>query len=170
MRVLKTFFAVLALVLISFASQSFASEAKTPQPSWNEMASLYGIETGAPCVTDFVAKYKLGKVAKGDSGSFSPEDRPYSIMFRQGMIECIIFNIGAWPDKKGYKDWTTYTKPLPFGLAKSDKKSGIIAKIGKPTHPTSDMWVYAGHSLMFIFKEKDASIESIYIWKEKTKG
>jgi hypothetical protein len=149
-------------VFCVFGTGCFAAD----QPLWAELDTLFGQHFDSPPVEDFVRKFGLLDAAKGDSGSYSPRDRSFALMFRGYRIECIVLTVGPRPLNP---DWASYSSALPFGLVASDDRDHVIQKLGDPGHPKSNQWVFHGYLLMLSFDSKTGALEEVYIWKNEHK-
>lgn len=149
------------------SSNPFCSAA---QPAWPVLNALFHQPVDGPLVRDLIRKYDLSRTVKFDSGSYSPSDRSYSLMFDGDRIDCIILHFGPWPAGGGYETWTSYSEPAPFGLLASDDRSDVIRKLGAPDEfPKSDTWIFKGYRLMLIFDPKSGKIEEAYISRDDVK-
>ena len=124
---LTTTYAFLLAAVLSIAPLLAEDSAELKaQPNLKELCSLFGVEISAPELSGFVKEYSLKKAAKGSSGSYSPENYAYSIMFRKNKVTTIILqsNQGTWQAD----DWDAYTD-LPFGLSFGDSHKTVAKKL-----------------------------------------
>ncbi len=147
------------LLAISVSTTILAAD----HPELKELAPLLSQPIDSDAVQTVVKKYQLDKTYKFDSGSFTPEDRAYKLMFRENRISNIILRASPWP--KGYSDpnWTVYSHPLPSTLNPADSRKDVEGKLGKPTNPGGDRWVKKKVLLWVHFAEGDAAIDEIWV-------
>jgi hypothetical protein len=156
---------LLCIFVFQFALLGYAAE----QPDRKELERLLGQQIDAKQVVDFVRIHELGKMSKGEDGSFSPPNGSYSVMFGpgiagKGIVETIVINPSPRPNNGA--DWMPYTKPLPGGLASGDSRKVVERKLGAPIRPGGEWWIHGKLAIWVIFDPKE-SLESLYIYRKQ---
>jgi hypothetical protein len=140
------------------------------QPSLKELRALFGVAVSSPEVSTFVKRYSLKKTAKGEEGSFSPEDQAYSVMFTKHTVSTIVLtsNQGPWQPS----DWNAYTN-LPFRLAFADSHKVVAKKLKLKTSHFSLPIERLAHSVTFedlsmrLYFHKSDTLRDIHIIASK---
>jgi hypothetical protein len=89
---------VITTVLLLFAgSTALTLASPNEHPHADQLLGLLGLEISSSSVTNFVAGKTLSKSVKFDSGSFTPPDQAYSLLFHRNQIECVILHSSDWP-------------------------------------------------------------------------
>lgn len=150
-----------ALVLITSALR-----AAETTPSWAELESLFGTPVEGPVLKKFAASHLLTRAAKGDSGSLTPKNQSYSIMFTGNRVDCVVLHVGPWPKNYGESSWTGFENDLPFGLKRLHSRKDVVALLGESDTLSGNFWQMNGCELRISFSKSTGLIQEIYIWKK----
>lgn len=136
-------------------------------PSWSELESLFGTPVEGPAVQKFAASHPLDKAAKGDSGSLTPKNQSYSIMFTGNRVDCVILHVGPWPKEYGEPNWVGFENDLPFGLKRLHTRKDVIAVLGEPDTLSGNFWQMNGCELRISFSKSTGLMQEVYVWKKE---
>ena len=71
--------------------------------------------------TKLVQKHELKEARKGPSGSFTPDNNAYSILYRRNHVKTIILKVTPIPGGYAQDDWRSFSRALPFKLTANDE-------------------------------------------------
>ena len=96
----------ICLLTLLFSSIATAAD----HPTWTELAKLHRLPKDSEVVTKFVQEHELKEVTKGPSGSFTPDDYAYSLLYRKNHVKTIILKVA--PPSGGYAqdNWRSFSK------------------------------------------------------------
>ncbi len=157
------------LTIISISLSITAHIHGAEHPEWKVLTALLGKRYDSAEMKAFVREHELRSAIKFDSGSFSPNDRAYSVLFRDGRISSIFLRIAPWPKLDGMSDWTPYPRALPARLTARDSRESVIKKLGQPTLGNArtdegrNTWVDHELGIWLIFKDGDGPIEELFL-------
>ena len=159
-----------SICLLALLSSSIVAAAD--HPNWTELAKLHRLPKDSEVVTKFVKEHDLKEVTKGPSGSFTPDDYAYSLLYRRNQVKTIILKVA--PPQGGYAqdNWRSFSRGLPYKLTASDGRADVVRKLGQPTKPEGDRWHHDGLEIWVFFDGDESGIIELYIepLKEDTKS
>jgi len=131
-------------------------------PTWDELNYLIGKMITSEDVKQFVEAHNLSKSAKGDSGSFTPNNNSYSVMFDGDRVSTIILNVAPWPNNFGDAYWKSFDGDLPAKIQRDHIKPDFIKMFGESHTPQGDAWITDGLEIWVHFN-KEGAISSLYV-------
>ena len=154
-------------VLISLLLSIFLSTIAlaSDDPKWSELNNLFGKKISSPEVKKLVKIHNLLKAAKGDSGSFSPKNMAYSLMFRGNAISTIILKTSPWPEGSGEKHWREFKGELPAKIKRTHLRKDIIEMFGKSHTKKGDTWISEDLKIWIFFNENTGTVDELCISK-----
>jgi hypothetical protein len=138
-------------------------------PKWEELKVLFGLNIESEKVKHVVSTYDLSKAAKGDSGSFTPKHRAYSLMFDGDKISTIVLHVSPRPN--GYEDpgWGPYAGDLPARIKPSSSLKDLITLFGESHTKQGHTWISDGLDIWVHFND-DGSIGELYVSQADSKN
>ena len=76
---------------------------------WATLAKLFNQPKDSPEVARFVEIHGLRESTKGPSGSFTPDDHSYSILYRANRVDTIVFRVSPVLKEHREKHWRRYS-------------------------------------------------------------
>ena len=154
---------LLLSAMLVFVSTARAAE----HPQWASLAALHGQQKDSKEVVAFVQAHKLDEVTKGPSGSFTPDDNAYSLLYRDNRIKWIVIQASPVPKKYANANWRPYSKALPGGLSPKDGRKDVVKKLGKPTKPDQNRWNHRGLLIWVMFNKEKTAIRELFVSVQK---
>ncbi len=150
------------IVLLSLLAAPVAVAAE--HPVWADLAMLYGQSRDSKAVTKFVREHKLEEITKGPSGSLTPDDHAYSLLYRANRINTVVIKVTPPPNGYAQDNWCSYSETLPCKLVAGDGRPEVVEKLGQPTKPGGDRWCHDGVEVWVFFNDGETGINELYIW------
>ena len=147
------------LFALSLGGASHAVE----HPSWASFEELLGQEATSAEVVAFAKKNDLSETTKGPSGSFTPRDHAYSLLYRRSKISTIILKVGPFPKDYREPHWKAYGGKLPGGLHPADGRGEVVKKLGKPVDSRKDTWKVGPLHIWVHFNQGEDEINELYV-------
>ena len=144
------------LFLIVYVSASGSDE----KPFWEQLTDTIGLDISEYDVRKIVAMNYLEKMHKGSSGSFSAPDHSFALLFRQGEIRTVIFQITTTVPEFG-----VFTHELPCGIKRDFRIEDFTNKFGKSHTKQGHSWKSSGLNIWVHFSE-DGSFHALYVRRD----
>ena len=153
MRLMHTFIEPMIFAMAS--TTALAAD----HPLVGELTALLAKSIDSDEVQALAKKYDLRQSYKFDSGSFSSQDKAYTLMCSGNRIDAIILRASPYP--KGYSEasWTVYSHPLPHDLKATNDRKQVEEKLGKPTKPGGDRWIKKSTQIWIRRRSHDRTLQ-----------
>lgn len=151
----------LPLILIAVVSISHVHEDDCIE--WASLAKLFNQPKDSAEVASFVETHGLRESTKGPSGSFTPHDHSYSILYRENRVDTIVLRVSPFPKEHSEKHWRPYTRKLPGKLSPRDGRAAVVERLGDPVKSRRSTWIHRGVYIWVHFDEKQNSIDELFV-------
>ena len=159
---------ILILTSLFFITLGATFSLAADDPKWEELSALFGLNIESEKVKKVVQTYNLSKAAKGDSGSFAPKHRAYSLMFDGDKISTIVLHFSPWPNGYGDPGWRPYAGDLPSRIKPSSRIKDLITLFGESHTKQGHRWISDGLDIWVHFSD-DGSISALYVSQADSK-